>query len=279
MRPPMCPPTEMTLDSPKVSSRLMTSTPSTGLLRMLMPRLRPRASTAPIRPKMAPEAPTVSGVGRDDERTQGAAEQRHEVHDRELHATHRLLDQAAEDPERVHVEREVDEAVVEEPGRDEPVPLTLGDAVERAPVEGALGEQPAVLDQLAGAVERVGAGHDDAEQEDGDVHGDQDLGQDRLVPGKRRRAPVHLLSALLHALRAVEPDRGLVHAGRADGPVAALADHPGGLAGVAVAGAHRRRRRRGKRLCHDAARYRGRGSRFSRRCRSGRTSRRRRARG
>ena len=63
MRPPMWPPTEMTLDSPKVSSRLMTSTPRTGLLRMLMPRLRPRASTAPIRPKMAPEAPTVRASG------------------------------------------------------------------------------------------------------------------------------------------------------------------------------------------------------------------------
>ena len=62
----MWPPTEMKLDNPNVSSRLMISTPRTGLLRMLMPRLRP-ASTAPIRPKMAPEAPHGEGVKRDDQ--------------------------------------------------------------------------------------------------------------------------------------------------------------------------------------------------------------------
>ena len=44
-----------------------------------------------------------------------------------------------------------------------------------------------MLDQLAGAVDRVGAGHDDPDHEDGDVHGDEDLGEDRLVPGERGR--------------------------------------------------------------------------------------------
>src|SRR5690606_28733398 len=45
-----------------------------------------------------------------------------------------------------------------------------------------------------------------------------------------------LLTGALDALRAVEADRGLVHARRADGPLAALAAHAGAPVAVSVAG-------------------------------------------
>ena len=58
----MCPPIEM-LEMVNVSSRLSPSHNTRPLSSGLMPRLRMTTTAAPIRPKMPPDAPTVSEFG------------------------------------------------------------------------------------------------------------------------------------------------------------------------------------------------------------------------
>ena len=115
---------------------------------------------------------------------------------------------------------------MEEPGRDGPPPVTGRD---RRSVEGALGTP---LAQVAdGTPGREGIG-----DEDGQVGGDEHAGDDRLC--HRRSGGHHLLAGALGALGAVEAHRGLVHARRADGTVAPLADHAGAPVGMPVTGLH-----------------------------------------
>ena len=70
----------------------------------LMPRARSSTAAAPIRPKTAPEAPTVSASGRDQQRAEGAPQQRREVQRGEARRAERRLEHLPEDPQQVHVE-------------------------------------------------------------------------------------------------------------------------------------------------------------------------------
>ena len=68
-------------------------------------------------PKTAPDAPTVTAFGRQQQRAERAAEQRHEVDDAEAQLADRRLEQRAEEVQEVHVEREVQRAGVQEARR------------------------------------------------------------------------------------------------------------------------------------------------------------------
>ena len=200
-----------------------------------MPRPRAMTKTAPARPKTAPEAPTVRRVRLDDQRPEGAGEQRGEVEDEEARRPQRRLQQPPEDQQQEHVEADVDDAGVEEAAGDEAVPLAFGDG--RA-------EEGEVDDELAAGVRRTArppAG--DLDQEDDDVDRDQDVGgrECARTPG----VPVGLRTTFvrwLRALRAAHPDRGRGHAVGADRPAAGGAGDAGLAVGVAVTGLGHRAR-------------------------------------
>ena len=81
-----------------------------------------------MRPKIAPEAPTVTANAElRPERSGRAGESRDEVDEQEARRAERLLDDRAQPVEREHVEREVEDAPVEEHRRDEPVPVAVRD--------------------------------------------------------------------------------------------------------------------------------------------------------
>ena len=85
---------------------------------MLMPWDRWAATATPNRPKIAPDAPTVSSCGLDEHHAERAREQRHDVDDAEAQTTERGLELRAEDPQREHVERDVEEVGVQEAAGD-----------------------------------------------------------------------------------------------------------------------------------------------------------------
>jgi hypothetical protein len=62
MRPPMCPPTE-TLGMANVKTRLRTISIPIPVENGSIPRERMATKAAPMRPKTAPEAPTVGSLG------------------------------------------------------------------------------------------------------------------------------------------------------------------------------------------------------------------------
>ena len=160
-------------------------------------------------------------LGRKQERARGAAEQREEVDDREADPAEQRLERAAKPPEHQHVEPDVNQVHVQEAGGDQPVPLAVGDGgpVERATFEGLALHR----------ARRAALG--DLEQEDRDVHGDQRLRDDQAGriaggrPGALRRG-AHA-GRLPCALRALDPDRRLHHAVRADRAVAVRARDEG----------------------------------------------------
>ena len=80
-----------------------------------MPRYRAITNAAPIRPKIAPLAPTVTSVWvRRQQRAERAGQQRHEVDGDEAERSDRGLDQRAEDVEGEHVQQQVEGAGVQE---------------------------------------------------------------------------------------------------------------------------------------------------------------------
>ena len=121
-------------------------------------------NSAPRIPKIAPEAPTVTSFGLRSRAPGRARETGDEVDQREAGAAERRLDGLAEPPERQHVHPQMDRAVVEERGGDQPIPLAVleadqADALERrARVHGdelmadvaAVDDQRAVLEDPAG---------------------------------------------------------------------------------------------------------------------------------
>ena len=80
-------------------------------------------------PQIAPEAPTVSAFGDQRSAPRGACEPRHEVEERVPAVAQVLLERRADEPEHEHVHSEVERAVVEERGGDQPPPLALADAI------------------------------------------------------------------------------------------------------------------------------------------------------
>ena len=215
-------------------TRLIPSTGSSPVSRNRMPRARATTSSPPRRPKMAPDAPTAGRCGARSSAPNEPANSDTKYDHHHAAAAEGLLGDLTEDPQRPHVHGQVDDAHVQEARGEEAVALAVRHAHEvadglpgrRGPH--AAGEEPAVGDGLLRGVEDVGP----AAQHLGDApdqHVEHDEGQrDDGSAQPRSRAPDDLLAAAAHALGAVEPDRRLVHALRADGPVAALADHARG---------------------------------------------------
>src|SRR5690606_6119838 len=112
------------------------------------------------------------------------------------------------------------------------VPLAGGHADDGHAVEGALTDEATAPGQV------VGPGQAEPDHVHRHVDGDEHLRDDRPGRGQGRRTAVDLLATRPGALRAVEPDGGLDHALRADGPAAALTGHPGPNPRMAVAGGH-----------------------------------------
>ncbi len=185
-------------------------------------------------------------VGRQQQRTERAADQRHEVDDPEAQLADRGLHQRAEEVQEVHVEGEVQQPGVQEAGADDPPPFAVGD--ERAEQRAVLVDGPRRPEAPAARGGREG--------EHVDRH--QDVGQLRRAGQRRGGAHLRLLA---RALRTAHPDRRRGHAVRADRPPAGRARDACLAIGMAVAGrrrvarllghhvdaSSRRRRRRGQR--------------------------------
>ena len=172
-------------------------------------------------------------VRRPEERAGGACEPRDEVEERVPAVAQVLLERRADEPEHEHVHSEVEEAVVEERGGDQPPPLALADAdqltgrVERA------GDEDAVLVDPAGV--RVQAGtHGELEDVDTDVDRDQGLGDvraaqlERPARAPRRALRRHRAPARARVVGAANADRAERHAVGAD-PAPALGTRHVGL--------------------------------------------------
>src|SRR5437764_493019 len=106
---------------------------------------------------------------REDERAGRARESRDQVNEQEAAAADRVLDRRADEPEEVHVERDVEDVRVQEGARDQPPPVAVRD---RRPVENPLGEELAAGRVDAGALRR-------RDHVDHDVDRDQALGDQR----------------------------------------------------------------------------------------------------
>ena len=174
--------------SAKVRARLSTIRPSPAR-RTTRSRRYSRTSSAPMIPKIAPDAPTVDcDCGLLSEQRAGrAGEARDEVDEQEPRRAERLLDDGAEPVERQHVEREVEEARVEEHRRHEPVPV----ARPRRPRRRArqLVEQLAARRADAGALVDRDEVDEDVERDEADRrrHLEPRDGSARVLRGALRR--------------------------------------------------------------------------------------------
>ena len=134
------------------------------------------------------------------------------------------------------LKQDVDQPEVQETRGHETPDLAVGDP-DRVADGLAEGVDPlCVRDQATVHRERVdlpaqrtALGHEQFGEEHEHVDGDQDPGEDGNRSAQGGGSADHLLGALLGALGAVEPDRGLMHAAGTDWPIAPLADHAGAL--------------------------------------------------
>jgi hypothetical protein len=181
--------------------------------------------------------PDGDRVGARDQRSGGAGDPRDDVEQDVPERPEPVLEGPADPPDGEHVHREVDRAVVQERGREQAVPLALGEPDDGAARVDPLDEEGAVLeDPAAVRIHRRAAG--ELEQVDADVDPDQRLRDEARVA---RRALLDALDDAARALRlarvlgAADPDRREAHAVGAD-PAAALRARDARLAvGVAVA--------------------------------------------
>ena len=88
---------------------------------------RSSTSAAPRMPKIAPDAPTVDAVRVHDQRARPSPRGRRRGRAEEPHRPEVALERPADPPEREHVQAEVDGAVVEERGGDQPPPVAVRD--------------------------------------------------------------------------------------------------------------------------------------------------------
>ena len=132
---------------PRLSSSVMPRPDCIGSI----PRARSARIAAPISPKTAPEAPTVTASAR-AQRAERAAQQRDEVDRPEAQLADLGLEHRPEEVQEVHVEGEVQDAGVQEPGADDPPPLAVGD--ERAE-QGAVGVDRAAAGRSEAAAART----------------------------------------------------------------------------------------------------------------------------
>ena len=192
--------------------------------------IRSRRSTttsAPISPNTAPDAP-ANGPAVPATTMAAAAppSERDQVDGEEPGPAEHHLDVAADEPQREHVEREVDRPEVQETRGQDPPPLAVGEP---------RGHQRPFLERRRAVVRGDAAGlrHGPGEQRDveRDQHRDDERAAARLGPGDRDR-PAHPPGALGDAVDALVADRRLPQALRAGGAVAPRAAQSGGAVGV-----------------------------------------------
>ena len=80
--------------------------------RMFAPMCRPITSSAPNRPKTAPDAPTTQTSGCDESDAHRPAEAAQQVERQETPVPEQRLEAAADHPQREHVQPDVQEAAV-----------------------------------------------------------------------------------------------------------------------------------------------------------------------
>ena len=101
--------------------------------------LTPRQHVADERRRHQPEhrsrGAAVEPVGLHQHRSGGPAEQRGDVHEREADPSDRRFEHLAEHVQQVHVEREMDDAEVQESRRHDAIPLAGVGGVEAAVAE------------------------------------------------------------------------------------------------------------------------------------------------
>ena len=202
----------------------------------------------PKRPKIAPDAPSVPwSLGAEVEHHDRAGDPAGEVQREEPGVAEEALQHRTEDPQRVHVEQDVQELGVQEDRGEQPPPTALVDAgvaeAGRCQRPGpALGEHDRLVDDLDTAEPR--------QHEDDDVDGDQrhrdPAGGLRDEPASDRAWLALRAGALGNAVGAVETHRRRPHAVGTDRPATALAPDPGLPVGVPVAARRRLRLRIGR---------------------------------
>jgi hypothetical protein len=155
-----------------------------------------------------------------------------EVDQGEAQPPHRRLQNGTEDPEREHVEEQVEEARVQEARRDDAPVLAVRNRCARQRAVGQKGTPAQAA--AAGGARAAERGAEEHEH----VDADQQVGQRRLI---RRRARPHRAhpGALVRALGAAHADRCRRHAVRANRPSAVRTVNAGLAVLVAVADLHR----------------------------------------
>ena len=189
----------------------------------LIPRERISTAAAPISPNTAPEAPTVSACGVDQERAERAPQQRREVQRGEAAGPEQRLEHLPQDPQQVHVEADVEEASVQEAAGDQPPVL----AVVRPP--GRCSAKSFRSRLLAEPVKPI------------DPVARNATAQTMMIPTVTRGSlrivrMVWTFVRCLRALRAAHADRRRRHAVGADRPPAGRAGDARLAVGMAVAG-------------------------------------------
>ena len=154
----------------KVSTRLTTISPPTPLCQTLTPRWWSPMAAAPIRPNTAPEAPPVKASGDSSSAPNDPTSREARYRPIDAHRAQRRLQQLPEPVEDHHIEEEVDQAVVDEPRRDQ--------AVQLAAVDGR-SEQRQVDREPAPALAEAAAVAHRGEEEHDHVEGDDRLGDHR----------------------------------------------------------------------------------------------------
>ncbi len=185
----------------------------------------------------------------EEDHPERSAEQRGEVEQEEPDAAERRFEHRAEHPQEEHVQPDVHDPEVQEPGGDQPVPAVwFGDelrAVVALPgdllFEHLTAETEVQVGVGDGAAERPGVGRPDEDaDEHRDVHADQDLRDQQRLLGRPEPGPgLQVGLGRLGALETMAPDLGLdeaVGARRLPAPRAppacltsgmSVADHPG----------------------------------------------------
>ena len=224
-------------ESANVKTRFRTIRPAIWPPVAMLPR-RSRMKSAPRIPKIAPDAPTVGTYRAPEERACRAGHAGAEVQEQELPAADLDLEDRADVVERVHVQREVEVAAVQEHRRDHPPPLVVRDADGMAVDTAAVPDQEAVIEDPVPrerAVDReLGDGDRDVDRDQHDGHHVHVRSRSRCCATGR---PCHLADPLRlpRVIRAAQPDRRGGHALVTDRAPALGARETGFAVRVAVA--------------------------------------------
>ncbi len=143
--PPMWPPIEM-FGTVKVITQVEHDPDAESALHQAQPAVARVDGGRRHQPEDRARGSDGEAVRLEQKRSERAAQERHEVDQREAHAPDRRLQHRAEDPEREHVEEQVEEAGVQEARRDDAPVLPVG---HRRARERSVGQQRAAADPSA----------------------------------------------------------------------------------------------------------------------------------